>query len=89
MNDELPDNEPITRFGIITDTEVWRFLQCTRGDDDRPKFRLSREYKIAYGEQGIRGLRAIMEIFLAEAVKVNSTADSTHKRGRNWMDQSG
>ena len=31
MNDELPANEPITRFEIITDAEVWMFLQCTRG----------------------------------------------------------
>ena len=56
-------------------------LQCTREGDDKPKFRLLREYKLAYGEQGmLEGVRAIMEIikwFLAEAVKASSTADTT------------
>ena len=39
------------------------FLQCIRGDDDRLKFRLLREYRIAYGEQCmLENVRAIMEI---------------------------
>lgn len=44
------DNQLITRFGIITDAEVWRFLECNCGHDDKPEFKLSREYKVLYGE---------------------------------------
>ena len=73
---------PITRFSIITDGEVWRFLECTRGDDDKPKFRLPREYRILYREAEeimSKGVENIMEIItwcLAEAMKAGSTAGS-------------
>ena len=65
------------------------FLQCIRGDDDRLKFRLLREYRIAYGEQCmLENVRAIMEIikwFLAEAVKAPRVL-SQNPRKRQKLD---
>lgn len=73
-------NGPITCLGIITDAEVWRFLECTHGDDNKAKFRLSREYSIKYGMQStqkdVQKVTEVIKWLLSEAMKAGTTAGS-------------
>lgn len=45
------DTDVRTRcFGIVTNAIQWMFLECTCDTNDRPKFKLSRLYLVAFGQ---------------------------------------
>ncbi|RPB24231.1 hypothetical protein L211DRAFT_848972 [Terfezia boudieri ATCC MYA-4762] len=65
-------------FGIVTDAEKWLFLECTHDENERPKFKLSRTYAVAYGKQSMQeDIKEILEVIkwlLTEAPKGATTA---------------
>ena len=101
MSDDTPtdsdtpkDSGIIKRFGVITDDEIWKFLECYCHEDGPPQFKLSKEYRIYMGESQAalallkENVKTIMEIiawFLSEAIVV-AVLDKTQTRSRKWME---
>lgn len=75
MSDAPTDSDLIKRFGIITDSQSWMFLECYH---DTPQFRLSKEYNIVYGQEALgQGVQVIIEMiawFLAREIGIAGSA---------------
>lgn len=40
-------------FGIVTDAKKWYFLECSLGDQDKLRFKLSKPMIVVYGNKNM------------------------------------